>query len=45
MDGSAAPLAHTNTMMVLDVSNIDVGAVLGIKGRNIAEITQVFNLN
>lgn len=36
-----APLANANTTMVLDVSNLDAGAVLGRRGRNIAEITQV----
>ncbi|GMH42138.1 hypothetical protein BSKO_10057 [Bryopsis sp. KO-2023] len=41
MNQLVAPLAQSNSMLVLDVSNTDAGAVLGRRGRNIAEITQV----
>lgn len=36
-----APLASVPTMLAMEVSNADAGAILGRKGRNIAEITQV----
>eukprot|EP00210_Caulerpa_lentillifera_P005810 g5556.t1 len=36
-----APLAQANCVSVLDVSNADAGAILGRRGKNIAEITQI----
>jgi len=36
-----APLANANCMTVLEVTNTDTGAILGRKGKNIAEITQI----
>jgi len=36
-----APLANAPTTVVMEVSNADAGAILGRRGRNIAEITQV----
>lgn len=36
-----APLANANCVTVLDVTNADTGAILGRKGKNIAEITQI----
>lgn len=36
-----APLASVPTMLAMEVSNTDAGAILGRRGRNIAEITQV----
>lgn len=36
-----APLAQANCVSVLDVSNADTGAILGRRGKNIAEITQI----
>ena len=36
-----APLANANCTTILDVTNADTGAILGRKGKNIAEITQV----
>ena len=38
---SVAPLASVPTMLAMEVSNADAGAILGRRGRNIAEITQV----
>eukprot|EP00803_Ostreobium_quekettii_P009448 evm.model.scf_5.4 EVM.evm.TU.scf_5.4 scf_5:37994-42378(-) len=35
-----APLAAVPTMLVMEVSNADAGAILGRRGRNIADITQ-----
>eukprot|EP00210_Caulerpa_lentillifera_P008234 g7861.t1 len=35
------PLANANCVTVLDVSNADTGAILGRRGKNIAEITQI----
>lgn len=36
-----APLANATCTTVLEVTNADTGAILGRKGKNIAEITQI----